>query len=914
MAVNTTHSESLPVSMLKEAWIQNAVRKAMLIVGVAALSACGESVVSQSNDEPDPVVVDIPVAFVKRTLPVDEEGMPIESDLRTPAEFVPGAALFIKRRAAVSSEEINITDRAFVDSTGEDNAEEETQSPQYDVKDIEVSYDGSKLLFAMRAPEIADADEDEQPTWNIWEYDITTDELRRVIASDIVAQAGEDTSPVYLPDGRIVFSSTRQRTNQAILIDEGKAQYSALEEGLDVEASVLHVMDANGSDITQISFNQSHDIDPLVMPNGKILFTRWDQAAGDKGMHLYQMNPDGSELEIVYGRHSHDLNGDNVHFVQSRVTPDGQVLAAVREYTRDTLGGNYYRLDVQNYIDNDTPTAASDSLSGPGQIAALFDNIDTQAPISAGGYVGALYPLFDGSNRQLFAWSQCRVYDPEQEIVEGETRTILPCSDVLLANEDIEAAPLLYGLWMYDPQTNTQQVIATPQEGIAYTELVSMEQRAFPADYTPRKDFDDALASEGLGRIHIRSVYDFAGEDITPAGIDVMANPSLTAADERPVRFVRVVKSVSIPDEDIVEVERSDFGPSRNLLMRDIIGYSTVEPDGSVLLDLPANIPLSFEFLDVKGKRVWPRHDNWVQLVPGEVKTCNGCHNQDSTLPHGRLDAEYPSINLGAPSTGGAHPGANPALFADMGETMAQTKNRVLGRTFPSPDIRYEDIWSNPADTTLSDAFAYAYGDMRSAIPISQSCAQTWTSLCRITINYPDHIQPLFESDRRIFDETGMLISDTTCISCHSPVDADGLTQVPVAQLDLTNQPSLDNPDQLTGYRELLFNDAEVELVDGVLLDRLVEALDGNGNPIFERDEDGELILDPEGNPIPVMVTVSVAPSARASSALASERFFSMFETGSHANWLNNAELKLMAEWLDLGAQYYNNPFDTPQD
>lgn len=888
---------------------KSALRAVALLLSATLVSACGESVVSQSNEEPDPVVVDIPIAFVKRTLPIDEEGMRVVNDLRNPAEFVPGAALYIKARAAVSSAEINITDRAFSDGdTAQDAA------PLYDVKDIEVSYDGTKLLFAMRAPEIEGADEDEQPTWNIWEYDISTDVLRRVIASDIVAEAGEDTSPVYLPDGRIVFSSTRQRTNQAILIDEGKAQYSALEESLNVEASVLHVMDANGSDITQISFNQSHDIDPLVMPNGKILFTRWDQAAGDKGMHLYQMNPDGSELEIVYGRHSHELNGDNVHFVQSRITPDGDVLAAVREYTRDTLGGNYYRIDVQQYIDSNTPIASSDSLSEPGQAAALFDNIDTHAPISAGGYVGALYPLFDGSNRQLFAWSQCRVYDPEQEVAEDETRTILPCSDALLANENIEAAPLLYGLWVYDPQTNTQQVIATPQEGVAYTELVSMEQRGFPADYTPGENYDDTLASEGLGRIHIRSVYDFAGDDVTPSGIEVMANPSLTAASERSVRFVRVVKSVSIPDDEVIDVERSDFGPSRNLLMRDIIGYSTVEPDGSVLLDLPANIPLSFEFLDVKGKRVLPRHDNWVQLVPGEVKTCNGCHTQDSTLPHGRLDAEYPSINLGAPSTGVAHPGANPALFADMGETMAQTKSRVLGATYPLADILYEDVWSNPQNTPLSNAFAYAYGDMQSAIPISQSCAQNWTSLCRITINYPDHIQPLFEVDRRTFDDAGMLVSDTTCISCHTPTDSDGVTQVPAAQLDLTNQVSLDNPDQLTGYRELLFTDAEVELVDGVLLDRLVEAVDGNGNPIFERDEDGELILDPEGNPIVVMVTVSVAPSARASSALASERFFTLFETGSHANWLSDAELKLMAEWLDLGAQYYNNPFDAPQD
>lgn len=887
---------------------------AAVIVSMLLVTACGESVVSQRSDEPDPVVVDIPIAFVKRTLPVDENGTPIASDLREPSQFLPGAGLYLKARASVSSEEVNITDRAFLEDATQDSSDEDVERPQYDVKDIEVSYDGSTLLFAMRAPAIDNADDDEQPTWNIWEYNRVTDELRRVIASDIIAEAGDDTSPVYLPDGRIIFSSTRQRTNQAILIDEGKAQYAGLEESLNVPASVLHVMDANGTGITQVSFNQSHDIDPMVMPNGKILFTRWDQASGDKGMHLYQMNPDGSELEIVYGRHSHELNGQNVHFAQSRVTPDDRVLVAVRAYERDTLGGNFYRLDTANYIDVNSPVASSDSLTGPGQEAALFDNIDTQSALSPGGYVAALYPLFDGSSRQLFAWSQCRVFDPDQVVEEGVARTILPCNDTLLANPDIEAAPLLYGLWIYDPQTNTQQVIAAPEEGVAYTELVSMESRAFPADYAQTEQLDSSLAEQSLGRVHIRSVYDFSGEDVTPSGITVMADPTLTSAEERPIRFMRVVKSVSIPDDDVVDVSRSDFGPVRNMLMREIIGYVPVEPDGSVLVDLPANVPLSFSFLDRNGKRISQRHDNWLQLVPGEVKTCNGCHTSESTLPHGRAEAEYPSINLGAPTTGGAHPGANPAYFTDLGETMAQTKGRIDGIAYPSPDIEFDDVWSNPETTAVAPSIRYTYGELASAIPISQSCAQRWTVQCRVVINYPDHIQPLFEVDRTTVDDAGVVVNDNTCISCHTPSNADGETQVPIAQLDLTNQPSLDNPNQLTGYRELLFTDNEVELVEGVLLDKLVPAFDANGNPIFERDEDGELILDPEGNPIPVMQTVPVSASARATSATASNTFFNAFTTGSHVGYLSDSELKMIAEWLDLGAQYYNNPFDVPQD
>jgi hypothetical protein len=47
--------------------------------------------------------------------------------------------------------------------------------------------------------------------------------------------------------------------------------------------------------------------------------------------------------------------------------------------------------------------------------------------------------------------------------------------------------------------------------------------------------------------------------------------------------------------------------------------------------------------------------------------------------------------------------------------------------------------------------------------------------------------------------------------------------------------------------------------------------------------------------------------------AQASARFFSRFDTGgSHAGYLTTAELRLIAEWLDIGAQYYNDPFAAP--
>ena len=57
-----------------------------------------------------------------------------------------------------------------------------------------------------------------------------------------------------------------------------------------------------------------------------------------------------------------------------------------------------------------------------------------------------------------------------------------------------------------------------------------------------------------------------------------------------------------------------------------------------------------------------------------------------------------------------------------------------------------------------------------------------------------------------------------------------------------------------------------------------------------------------------------VAAAMRAGSALSSTAFFSRFSAGgSHQGYLSAAELKLLADWLDIGAQYYNSPFVIPE-
>lgn len=890
--------------MTSTLWQRPAALKRTLLavtsVSCAALLGCGGGS-SGDSQEPDPVVVDLPIAYIERPLPADDDGNPVDEQMLDPTRFNPGAALYIKDRAAPDAPSTNITNQAF--ATGE----------RYDVKDLEVSSDGSKLLFSMRAPEIPNVDDDEQPTWNIWEYDLDTASLRRIITSDINAEEGQDVDPSYLPDGRIVFASTRQRRSKAILLDDNKPQFSALDENRNDEALVLHVMNADGMDIQQITFNQSHDLQPTVLDDGRILFNRWDNYGRDN-TSLYTVLPDGSGLSLFYGYHSQATGTNNsaAAFQQPRQMQDGRILVSLKPRTSSRYGGDMVMIDGENFIDVNQPTTANSGATGPGQASASILPVSTDpATISSHGSFSSVYPFYDDSNRLLVSWSQCRVLHPD-------TNQPTACTDDLLATPGIEEADPLYGLWIYNLNDNTQQPLIPPVEGTFYTEAVTMESRpeaTFIPDPVPGVDIEQTLVDEGVGVLHIRSVYDLDGIDTTPLGISVMADPAQTSASERPARFLRIVKAVSIPDEDVFDFDNSAFGRSAAQGMREIIGYVPIEPDGSAKVKIPADIAFSVSVVDANGQRLSERHQNWLTLRPGEERECNGCHSRNSELPHGRPDAEATSANSGATATGVPFPNTEAGLFADLGETMAQTFARINGTRSPTSDIVFDDEWTdNSGGLSKDPSFAYRYADLSTPAPVSAPCQTNWNSLCRTQIHYPDHIQPMWELNREITDINNLVIDDHTCTSCHNTRDANNALQVPAGQLDLTGSASPEEADHTIGYRELLFNDAEQELdVGGALVDRLVQATDGNGNPLFQTDADGNPVLDVDGNPVPVLVTVSVSASMSTAGALASNRFFAPFETGgTHVGYLSDAELRLIREWLDIGAQYYNNPFDYP--
>ena len=84
---------------------------------------------------------------------------------------------------------------------------------------------------------------------------------------------------------------------------------------------------------------------------------------------------------------------------------------------------------------------------------------------------------------------------------------------------------------------------------------------------------------------------------------------------------------------------------------------------------------------------------------------------------------------------------------------------------------------------------------------------------------------------------------------------------------------------------------------------------------------EGSLVVGPidPATGLPTMVPVSLGASVVAGSANASSmNFFRLFDgtyhdpVVDHTGYLTPAELRLISEWLDMGAQYYNDPFVAP--
>jgi hypothetical protein len=389
----------------------------------------------------------------------------------------------------------------------------------------------------------------------------------------------------------------------------------------------LHTMAADGSNLQQISFNQSHERNPVIRPNGDIMFARWEHVADRNRFAIFRSKPDGTDLFVLYGAHSPGNSYLHPRDMDPRGKYKGQVLSSLMSLSGTHEGGSLQLIDAANYSEFNTPASASVPAQG-GQIEATTKALMDERGLSLNGRATTPYPLWDGTDRVLVAWRPCEVTRNGQVVpcvnltadelaLLGDTNRT---PDAIAADAVRDNAPAAYAIYMFDPGPQTWLIVAAPPAGFMYTDPVALQARPEPNVVEPTT-VDAALAAQNLALIEVRSVYDTDGlqrmaevmitdADRASCAQAIALTQPTDSADTRsmvadlarmkdpanaglpcaPARFVRAIRGVPPPRGSIGV--RQSIGET-NFEQQQVLGYAPIEPDGSFKLQVPADVPLA---------------------------------------------------------------------------------------------------------------------------------------------------------------------------------------------------------------------------------------------------------------------------------------------------------------------------------
>lgn len=147
--------------------------------------------------------------------------------------------------------------------------------PRGGIRDPQVHYDGRKILFSYR--------KGGTHPFHLYEINVDGTGLRQLTDG-----SDDDIEPTYCPDGSIIFCSSRCRRFV-------NCWYTRV--------AVLYRCDADGKNIRPLSSNNDHDNTPWMLPDGRVLYMRWEYV--DRSQvhfhHLWTMNPDGTFQTVFFG-------------------------------------------------------------------------------------------------------------------------------------------------------------------------------------------------------------------------------------------------------------------------------------------------------------------------------------------------------------------------------------------------------------------------------------------------------------------------------------------------------------------------------------------------------------------------------------------------------------------------------------
>ncbi len=408
------------------------------------------------------------------------------------------------------------------------------------VRDIDVSYDGQKILFSMRL--------DREDDYHIFEMNADgTDLVQLTFGSGI-----SDIDPIYLPDGRIMFSSTREpkycMCNRHIMAN-------------------LFTMDADGANIQQIGHSTLHEGHAAVMPDGRILYDRWeyvDRNFGD-AQGTWTVNPDGTNHAVYWGNNTNSPGA----VLDARIIPNTELMICTFSSCHDRPWGAIAIVDRRLGVDGLEPVVRT-------------------WPESAIDLVGK-------GNYDTFKRVNPKYEDP------------YPLSEQYFLCSRMTGEGERTGIYLLDLEGN-ETLLYSEQQGCY--DPMPLASRPRPPVIPSRIDL-----RKQEGNFYVADVYVGTGMDKIERG----TVKSIRVVESPEKRFWTSPAWDGGTGQQAPGMAWNDFNNKR------IIGTAPVEEDGSAFFSVPADTFVYFQLLDERGMMVQSMRSGTI-VRPGETAGCVGCH------------------------------------------------------------------------------------------------------------------------------------------------------------------------------------------------------------------------------------------------------------------------------------------------
>ncbi len=414
---------------------------------------------------------------------------------------------------------------------------------------LELSFDAKKLMFTEHG--------------RLMEMNIDGSGLRQIIKGQ--PDWLDNYDGCYLPDGSIIFSSTAGY--KTVPCNDGKQWTQS-----------FFRLNPDGS-IRRLTFDQDHDWFPMVMNDGKIMYTRWDYTDAHHyyARLLMTMNPDGTSQFAAYGSNAYYPNG--------------------KQYSRQIPWNDEKVVTVE--IGHVEPIGRVGSL--------MLLNLDKGSRSKHGveQYIPEIEkPIRPHTNfLPIRDWSAPRYRDPwplhDAHDPRGSGKYFLTSCRLNVASTQ--------AIYLVDVFGNMTLVKEVP--GYDLTDPIPLRERLKPPVIPERIRPEMETAN-----VHLLDVYIGDGLKHVPRG---------------KVKELRVFAYHFCYDGLGGHIPVAINGPWD---ARRILGTTPVYEDGSAYFQVPANTPVAVQPLDENGRALQVMR-SWYTAMPGENTSCIGCHEDMSQAP-----------------------------------------------------------------------------------------------------------------------------------------------------------------------------------------------------------------------------------------------------------------------------------------